>query len=221
MLGVIEAHFTVELLGPLCRFVIIIIFQPEVVFLCLLPFLSFSFFVSFLFGFYFILCFCIVNGKGGDKLTLPVSESDRSPAAASSPVPAVVDVAIPAASSAGGATAEECPSSPVTMTYFQQLENGDLEKKTVPESNNPFSNCGSAASYVAPPADALPSKNPFLTDEVQSSNPFLSRLVSPVLTRSASPMLVSDVPPLSVDVTVASESVSTSQPFRRVTSFFE
>lgn len=147
---------------------------------------------------------------GGDKLTLPVSESDRSPVAASSPVPAVVDVAIPAASSPGGATAEECPSSPVTMTYFQQSENGDLEKKTVPESNNPFTNCGSAATYVALPADAIPSKNPFITDEVQSSNPFLSRLVSPVLTRSASPLLVSDVPPLSVDVSVASESVTDS-----------
>ena len=177
------------------------------IFVCLF-FFSFIYYYFFFVYFFVYFLFCIVNGKGGDKLTLPVSENDRSPAAASSPVPAVVDVAIPAASSAGGATAEECPSSPVTMTYFQQSENGDLEKKTVPESNNPFSNCGSVAPYVALPADALPSKNPFITDEVQSSNPFLSRLVSPVLARSTTPLLVSDVSPLSVDVTVASESVS-------------
>jgi len=140
---------------------------------------------------------------GGDKLTLPVSESDRASASSS---PSGVDVVTPhlATSSPvsnGGAISEQkCPSSPVTMTYFQQSENGDLERKTVPEAanNNPFSSPSPASCSAAPSS----SKNPFLNEEhCSSSNPFLLRLASPVLNRSSSPFpVVSDVPPLSVDV---------------------
>ena len=173
------------------------------------------------------MCFCFVYDflfcgldKGGDKLTLPVSESDRASASSS---PSGVDVVTPhlATSSPvsnGGAISEQkCPSSPVTMTYFQQSENGDLERKTVPEAanNNPFSSPSPASCSAAPSS----SKNPFLNEEhCSSSNPFLLRLASPVLNRSSSPFpVVSDVPPLSVDV---SDSVTISLTYELLALFY-
>ena len=158
-----------------------------------------------------IMFFYVVpwNSKGGDKLTLTIPESDRT---AASPVPALrVDVVAPAVSPASNsASSEECPLTPVTMTHFQQSENGHLELKTVPESNNPFTKGspsgggGGGSAAVAPP---LSSKNPFITDEQCGSNPFLLRMASPVLERTCSPPVVSEAP-LSVEITVPPEPVS-------------
>ena len=82
------------------------------------------------------------------------------------------------------------PLTPVTMTHFQQTDNGTLEKKTVPESvHNPFRNS------PMPALRATPSKNPFVMESTlsphqpqqqyhNSSNPFLLRVASPLMSRT-------------------------------------
>jgi len=54
MLGVTEACFAVQLLGPLYCFVMIIIFRFEVVFLCLLPFFRFFLFIILFFVLFYV-----------------------------------------------------------------------------------------------------------------------------------------------------------------------
>ena len=72
------------------------------------------------------------------------------------------------------------PSTPVTLTHFQQMETGTLEKKTIPESNNPFKNSAADSTEL----ETGLSKNPFVV-ETHSNNPFLLRLTSPLLSNRA------------------------------------
>lgn len=153
---------------------------------------------SVLFYYYYTL-------KGGGKLNLPVVECDRVHAAAS----AVLDhsvASLPSTSLATG-NGEQCPpdspTTPVTITHFQQSETGNLEKKTVPESNNPF--VCPTPSVASPAVKAISSKNPFAT-ETNSSNPFLLRLASPRLGNRASAQPIASEAAPSSELAVAPSS---------------
>ncbi len=60
------------------------------------------------------------------------------------------------------------------------METGTLEKKTIPESNNPFKNSAADSTELGTGL----SKNPFVV-ETHSNNPFLLRLTSPLLSNRA------------------------------------
>lgn len=71
----------------------------------------------------------------------------------------------------------ETPKSPVTLTHFQQSVQGNIEKKTIPESSNPFR----ISPGTSPRMNPVSSKNPFVLDSQSSSNPFLMGPASPDL----------------------------------------
>ncbi|KZS10234.1 band 4.1-like protein 5 isoform X1 [Daphnia magna] len=126
---------------------------------------------------------------GGDKLTLPLHESDRT---SDDSAAVILNVATPSPTSPqvnSDPSPIESPAISVTLTHFQQSIKGDLEKKTVPESNNPFRN--SPAS--SPRLRTMSSKNPFVVDAV-SSNPFLLRLASPDLSNRAASAVACESP---------------------------
>lgn len=121
---------------------------------------------------------------GGDKLTLAVPESERMSAASPGVDP---NMASPQSTSLSLASSEQSssdsPTIPVTITHFQQSDAGTLEKKTVPECNNPF-----LFAPASPALRAASSKNPFATDPTHSNNPFLLRLASPRLGNRVTPI---------------------------------
>ena len=125
-----------------------------------------------------------MNLKGGDKLTLAVPESERLSAASPGVDP---NMASPQSTSLSLASSEQSssdsPTTPVTITHFQQSDAGTLEKKTVPECNNPF-----LFAPTSPALRAASSKNPFATDPTHSNNPFLLRLASPHLGNRVTPI---------------------------------
>ena len=170
-------------------------------------------------------------------MTLTVPEPCDRPAPTSAPsapsapaLAAATAVDTTPASSPASASGQD-PSAamdPVTITHFQQAENGTLERKTVPEvhsaPHNPFRNSPAASPALRVPTTAAPSpKNPFASMDhhqhshhyhaspLPSNNPFLLRLASPILNnRTGSPTihLASD-PPI-VDATEMMVSLKVS-----------
>lgn len=136
----------------------------------------------------------LLKMKGGDKLTLALRECDRTPDAS---IAASSNTATPSPSPTclsqmnSDPSSIESPTTPVTLTHFQQSVKGELEKKTVPESNNPFR----TSPTSSPRLRNMSSKNPFVVDAI-NSNPFLLRLASPDLSdrRTASSPIVCEAP---------------------------
>lgn len=137
--------------------------------------------------------------KGGDKLTLTLHECDKS---SDDSVPVSSNVATPSPTCSSQANSDpnliESPTIPVTLTHFQQTVKGQIEIKSVPDSNNPFRN--SPAS--SPRLRTMSSKNPFVVDAL-NSNPFLLRLASPDLSSRTNSSPIACDPPCSVELTTS------------------
>ena len=144
-----------------------------------------------------------VKLKGGDKLTLAIqsNECDRT---SDSSVAVSPNVATPSPTSLSQMNSDpssiESATTPVTLTHFQQSVKGDIEKKTVPESNNPFRT--SPTSSPRAPLRTMSSKNPFVV-EALNSNPFLLRLASPDLSNRATTSAIVCEAPCSVEITTS------------------
>lgn len=132
--------------------------------------------------FCFVLAFCLVFKKGGDKLTLSLNGGITAPEETKQPLD---EQPISESSPLSKDDRKRC-ATPVTVTHFSFGEYGKLEQRVISPERSPTESMSSIVSLpsfnaTSPTSPCNPfSANPFTGDhQTTPTNPFLSPLSNP------------------------------------------
>ena len=141
--------------------------------------------------------------KVGEQLKQTVKECDVTAASASAILDVGGTISIPSPKSlTSNNDQNSAKTTPVTLTHFQQMETGTLEKKIISESSNPFKNATADSTELRTGF----SNNPFVV-EPRSNNPFLLRLSSPLLNNRTTLQPIASEEPIIENLTTRSVSL--------------